>query len=48
MTKEWSAYVIDIGVAYQEDTDRVTEIMREVRKDLQQDDKLGGKTLGGD
>ena len=28
MTKEWSAYVMDIGVAYKEDTDRVVEIMR--------------------
>lgn len=30
MTKDWSAYVMDIGVAYKEDTDRVVEIMREV------------------
>ena len=45
MTKDWSAYVMDIGVAYKEDTDRVVEIMREVGKDLQQDEPLGKKIL---
>lgn len=45
MTKGWSAYVMNIGVAYKEDTDRVTEIMREVGKDLQQDEQLGRKIL---
>jgi len=45
MTKDWSAYVMDIGVAYKEDTDRVVEIMREVGKDLQQDEQLGKKIL---
>ena len=45
MTKGWSAYVMDIGVAYKEDTDRVAEIMREVGKDLQQDEHLGRKIL---
>jgi len=45
MTKGWSAYVMNIGVAYKEDTDRVTEIMREVGKDLQQDEQFGGKIL---
>ena len=45
MTKEWSAYVMEIGVAYKEDTDRVVEIMREVGEDLQQDPQVGGKML---
>ncbi len=45
MTKGWSSYGIDIGVAYKEDTDRVAEIMREVGKDLQQDEQFGGKIL---
>jgi len=45
MTKGWSAYVMDIGVAYKENTDRVVEIMREVGKDLQQDEQLGKKIL---
>lgn len=46
MTKEWSAYVMDIGVAYKEDTDRVAEIMREVGEDLRQDPQIGKKMLG--
>ena len=45
MTKEWSAYVMDIGVAYKEDTDRVAEVMREVGEDLQQDPQMGRKIL---
>jgi len=45
MTKEWSAYVMEIGVAYKEDTDRVVTIMREVGKDLQQDANVGKKML---
>jgi moderate conductance mechanosensitive channel len=45
MTKDWSAYVMNIGVAYKEDTDRVTAIMREVGTDLQQDEQLGRKIL---
>lgn len=45
MTKDWSAYVMNIGVAYKEDTDRVTEIMREVGKALQLDEQLGRKIL---
>lgn len=34
MTKDWSAYVIDLGVAYKEDTDRVVEVMRRVAEEL--------------
>ena len=45
MTKNWSAYVMDIGIGYKEDTDRVAEIMRETGKDLQQDEHLGPKIL---
>jgi small conductance mechanosensitive channel len=37
MTKEWSAYVIDVGVAYKEDTDRVVQVMREVAEELRRD-----------
>jgi small conductance mechanosensitive channel len=35
MTKDWSAYVIDMGVAYREDTDRVVEVMRQVSEQMQ-------------
>lgn len=41
LTKEWSAYVFDIGVAYKENTDRVIEVMRGVADELQQDPQFG-------
>ncbi len=37
MTKEWSAVVLDIGVAYKEDTEQVIEVMKKVGMDLQAD-----------
>ncbi len=36
MTKEWSAIVLEIGVAYKEDVDRVIKIMKEVGAELRQ------------
>jgi len=45
MTKDWSAYVMNIGVAYKEDTDRVVAVMRQVADELQQDDQIGNKML---
>jgi small conductance mechanosensitive channel len=45
MTKGWSGYVIDVGVAYREDTDRVVEIMTEVAEDLRKDPRLGPSIL---
>jgi len=45
MTMEWSAYVMNIGVAYKEDTDRVVAVMRQVADELQQDDQMGNKML---
>jgi small conductance mechanosensitive channel len=46
MTKGWSAYVIDVGVAYKEDTDRVIEIMKRVDEDLRSDPNFGLHILG--
>jgi moderate conductance mechanosensitive channel len=43
MTKEWSGFVLDMGVAYKEDTDRVVEVMRQVGEDLRQDPAFGDK-----
>jgi len=37
MTKEWSAMVFDIGVAYKEDLDQVMQIMKDVSEDLRKD-----------
>jgi len=45
MTKEWSAIVFDIGVAYKEDTDQVMEIMKAVAEELRSDPRLGGYIL---
>ena len=41
MTKGWSAYVIDVGVAYKEDTDRVVEVMKQVGRELKEDPEFG-------
>ena len=41
MTKDWSAFVLDMGVAYREDTDRVVEVMRTVGEGLRQDQEFG-------
>jgi small conductance mechanosensitive channel len=45
MTKDWSAYVMDIGVGYREDTDRVIEVMRRVAGELQSDPQYGSAML---
>jgi len=37
MTREWSAMVFDVGVAYKENVDTVMEVMREVGEELQND-----------
>ncbi len=45
MTKEWSAIVLEIGVAYKENIDRVMEIMKEVGAELKLG-KVGHHMLG--
>lgn len=45
MTKEWSGYVIDVGVAYKEDTDRVVEVMKQVAEAMRQDPDYGSRIL---
>lgn len=45
MTKEWSAYVITVGVPYGEDTDRIVEIMRQVDEELRRDPAFAQKFL---
>jgi len=41
LTSEWSAYVFDVGVAYEEKIDDVIEIMKNVGDQMQKDRKLG-------
>ncbi len=43
MTKEWSAFVLDMGVAYKEDTDRVVRIMQKVGEELERDEAYRNK-----
>lgn len=45
MTKEWSAMVFDIGVAYKEDVGMVMNIMKEVGEGLQNDPEFSNKIL---
>ncbi len=40
-THGWSAYVMDIGVAYKEDVDHVMEVMRTVAADMRKDEYFG-------
>lgn len=39
LTKEWSRVVLDVGVAYREDPDRVIEVLRAVGRELWEDDE---------
>jgi small conductance mechanosensitive channel len=41
MTKDWSAYVLDIGVSYRADPDQVIAVMQQVGDDLRADDYFG-------
>lgn len=45
MTKVWSGYVIDVGVAYKEDTDRVVDVMIRVAEEMRQDPGWGNRIL---
>ena len=48
MTKEWSAMVVEIGVAYKEDTDQVNTVLKEVGEDMKKDPDFGPNILGVD
>ncbi|MDH3671355.1 MAG: mechanosensitive ion channel family protein [Gammaproteobacteria bacterium] len=41
MTQEWSAFVLDMGVAYKEDVDKVMDVMRQVAADMRADEYFG-------
>lgn len=45
MTKGWSGYVIDVGVAYKEDTDHVSQVMVSVAEEMRQDPEFGPRIL---
>ena len=44
-SKEFSFYVIDLGIPYGEDPDRVIGVLQEVGASLQQDDRFGPQIL---
>jgi len=41
MTKDWSRYVIDVGVAYKEDVDYVMEVLKKIGTELSADPEFG-------
>ncbi len=43
LTKEWSAFVFDVGVAYKEDVDNVISVIKEVAEGLRNDEEFGEK-----
>lgn len=45
MTKDWSAMVFDIGIAYKENVDKVIEIIKEVGEGLQSDEEFKEKFI---
>jgi len=45
MTKEYSHYLVEAGVAYRENYDEVAQIMRDVGEDLRADAEFGGDIL---
>jgi small conductance mechanosensitive channel len=45
MTKDYSRYVFDIGVAYREDVDEVSEVIKQVDEELRKDSVYGPDIL---
>ncbi|MBN1622413.1 MAG: mechanosensitive ion channel family protein [Endomicrobiales bacterium] len=45
MTKDWSGWVFDIGVAYKENTDKVIDIIKKVGKEMEEDKVFGSKII---
>ncbi len=46
MTHGWSRALLDIGVAYKEDTDRVSDELLEIAKGMRSDEKFGEFIIG--
>ena len=45
MTKEWSRYVFDVGVAYRENVDEVIEVLKAIDAEMRQDPQFGPDIL---
>lgn len=48
MTKEWSAMVVEIGVAYKEDTDHVNAVLQQVGNEMKNDQDFGPNIIAID
>ncbi len=46
MTRTFSKFVIDIGVAYEEDVDEVIAVIKQVGDEMNADEKIGSKIIG--
>ncbi len=45
LTKDYSYYVIDLGVAYKENVDRVMQVLKDIGEELQRDARFGPAIL---
>ena len=45
MSKDWSAYVMELTISFKDDTDRVVEIMRKVAEELRAEPRYGSVML---
>ncbi|MBD3348071.1 MAG: mechanosensitive ion channel [Candidatus Eisenbacteria bacterium] len=45
MTKEWSRFLTDVGVAYKENVDDVMKVLQDLGKEMQEDEKYGSLIL---
>ncbi|WP_221930929.1 mechanosensitive ion channel domain-containing protein [Telmatospirillum sp. J64-1] len=45
LTREFSFYLLEVGVAYREDTDEVVQVLQEILEEMRQDETCGPKIL---
>lgn len=45
MTKEWSRYIFDVGIAYRENVDEVIEVLKAIDAEMRQDPEFGPDIL---
>ncbi len=45
MTKEYSGYILDVGVSYDEDLDRIVSVMKSIDEELRNDPEFGDMIL---
>ncbi len=45
LTRDWSGYTFDLGVAYKEDTDKVIEVIKRVGKEMRADTEFGASMI---